>query len=141
MAASPLKLEMIPPTGERLLRFIGDRIRFTLRRAGDEWFVELAFTEVGWFKAKAYAVDERGRQIWPDGPDIGLSVHPDSYRTANTIYCAFTRLFGETKTAVTTADKKLEAQLKQLDKQGYMVVPASGKLRDLVKELPHIIDT
>jgi predicted glycogen debranching enzyme len=189
MAASPLKLEMVPPTGERLLRFVGDRIRFMLRsaaplpdgwrgllrtnlgrgsvlrreiitsrggerpmsgeswrdipmrREGDEWFVELAFTEVGWFKAKAYAVDERGWQIWPDGPDIGLSVHPDSYRTANTIYCAFTRLFGETKTAVTTADRKLEAQLKQLDKQGYTIIPASGKLRDLVKELPHIIDT
>src|SRR5882762_11021444 len=172
MAASPLKLEMVPPTGERLLRFIGDRIRFTLRsaggqpltdgwrgllrtnlgrgsvlrreiitsrggerpmssaswrdipmrREGDEWFVELAFTEVGWFKAKAYAVDERGWQIWPDGPDIGLSVHPDSYRTANTIYCAFTRLFGKTKNTVTTAERQFDAQLKPLDKQGYAVI-------------------
>src|SRR5436190_19245501 len=33
MAAPPLKLEMTPPTGERLLRFVGDRIRFTLRSA------------------------------------------------------------------------------------------------------------
>src|SRR5213592_2243782 len=110
MAAPPLKLKMTPPTGERLLRFVGDRVRFTLRsadgtplpanyravlrtnlgrgrvlrreiinsrggekpktgaswrdipmrREDDAWFIELTLTEVGWFKAKAYAVDEKG---------------------------------------------------------------------------------
>ena len=185
------RLEMIPPTGERLLRFVGDRIRFTLksagserlaqgwrgflrtnlgrgsllrqeilasrggerpvngaswrdipmRRDGDGWFVELTLAEVGYFKAKAYAVDERGWQVWPEGDDVGVSIHPDSYRTANTIYCAFPRMFGETKTAVTTADKLLDAQLKQLDKRGYSVIPPSGTLRDLSEQLPHIIDT
>jgi len=169
---------MTPATGERLLRFVGDRVRFTLRsadgkalpgkwrgllrtnfgrgqvlrneiitsrgsekpmtgaswrdvpmqREGDQWFIELTLAEVGYFKAKAYAVDERGFQFWPDGPDAGLSVHPSSYRTANTIYCAFTRLFGETKTAVTTANRQLEAQFKQLDKLGFAVIPPSGKL-------------
>src|SRR2546426_231792 len=191
MAALPLKLEMTPPTGERLLRFVGDRIRVTLRsadgkpvpdnyrallrtdlgrgavlrreiitshggerpmtgaswrdipmrRENDKWFIELTLTEVGYFKAKAYAVDEKGWQIWPEGPDTGISVHPDAYRTANTIYCAFTRLFGERKTATTTTDKQLDAQLKQLDKQGYTAIPPSSKLRDLTHELPHIIDT
>ncbi|PYJ82566.1 MAG: hypothetical protein DME22_18315 [Verrucomicrobia bacterium] len=190
MAAPPLKLEMVPPTGERLLRFVGDRVRFTLRsadgeplpggwrgllrtnlgrgqilrreiiisrggekpmtgaswrdvpmpREGDQWSVELTLTEVGWFKAKAYVVDEKGWQLWPEGSDASLSVHPDTYRTANTIYCAFTRLFGESKTLVATADRQFDAQLKQLDKQGYAVIPPSGKLRDLIKELPHIID-
>src|SRR5256886_198172 len=190
MSAPPLKLQMTPPTGERLLRFVGDRVRFTLRsadgeplpggwrgllrtnlgrgqilrreiiisrggekpmtgaswrdvpmrREGDQWSVELTLTEVGWFKAKAYAVDEKGWQLWPEGSDASLSVHPDAYRTANTIYCAFTRLFGETKSLVATADRHLDAQLKQLDKQGYAVIPPSGKLRDLIKELPHIID-
>jgi predicted glycogen debranching enzyme len=191
MAASPLKLEMFPPTGERLLRFVGDRIRFTLRntegkpmpennrallrtnlgrgavlcreiivsrggekpmtgaswrdvpmrREGDEWSVDLTLTEVGYFKAKAYAVDEQGWQIWPDGPDVGVTVHPDSYRGANTIYCAFPRLFGETKSAAATTDRQLDAQLKQLDKRGYTAIPPSGKLRDLIRELPHIVDT
>jgi hypothetical protein len=187
---SALRLEMAPVTGERLLRFVGDRIRFRLfsadnkplpdqwrgllranlgrgsvlreeiiasrggekpmsgaawrdipmRREGNEWSLELTLTEVGYFKAKAYAVDPKGWQTWPDGPDIGISIHPDAYRTANTIYCAFTRLFGESKTATTAADKHPEAQLKQLDKQGYAVIPPSGKLRDLIHELPHIID-
>ena len=68
-------------------------------------------------------------------------MHPDSYRTGNTIYCAFTRMFGETKTALSTENPKLEEQLKQLDEKGYSVIPPSGKLRDLVQQLPHIIDT
>src|SRR2546427_3210280 len=186
-----LRLEMSPATGERLLRFVGDRIRFSLlsadgkplpdrwrgllranlgrgsvlreeiitsrggekpmsgaswrdipmRREANEWSLELTLTEVGYFKAKAYAVDSKGCQVWPEGPDIGISIHPDAYRTANTIYCAFTRLFGERKTATTTTDKQLDAQLKHLDKQGYSVIPPSGKLRDLTQELPHIIDT
>ncbi|MBM3839082.1 MAG: amylo-alpha-1,6-glucosidase [Verrucomicrobia bacterium] len=185
------KPEMYPSPGERLLRFVGDTVRFTLRgrggqalppgfravlrtnlgRAatlreevihshakelpfagaswrdiplepvGHEWGVELSLVEVGFFKAKPYAVDPQGRQFWPDGPDVGITVHPNDYRTANTIYCAFTRLFGEKKTAPTTSAETWEAQVGKLDKQGYAVIPPSGKLRDLLRELPHIIDT
>src|SRR5438477_3060310 len=185
------RLEMAPATGERLLRFVGDRVRFRLlsadgkplpnqwrgmlranlgrgsvlreeiirsrggekpmsgaswrdipmRREGNERSLELTLTEVGYFKTKAYAVDSKGWQVWPDGPDIGISIHPDAYRTANTTYYAVTRLFAEWTTATTTTDKQPDAQLKQLDKQGYAVIPPSGKLRDLTRELPHIIDT
>ena len=106
-----------------------------------EWRRDLTLCEVGYFRAKAYAIDSQGRQYWPDGPDAGISIHPDSYRTANTIYCAFVRLFGETRTAITARNISLEDQLAQLDKRGYTVIPQSGKLRDLIKHLPHIVDT
>ncbi|HMJ91582.1 MAG TPA: glycogen debranching enzyme N-terminal domain-containing protein, partial [Candidatus Acidoferrum sp.] len=185
------RLIMTPTTGERLLRFVGDRVRFSLRMhdggalptgwsvrlrtnlgrarllrqeiiasypgrpplanaawhdvplefANGEWVRELTLTETGFFRAKAYAIDPDGRQYWPDGDDVGVSVHPDQYRTGNTIYCAFIRMFGETKHALTTADAKLEAHLKELDAKGYSVIPSSGKIRDLIKELPFIIDT
>ncbi len=183
-------LTMSPAPGERLLRFVGDRVRFSLRlpqgfpsgarallrtnlgkadrlrqeiiathagknpmsvafwrdiplqpETNGEWSIELPVTDVGFYRAKAYWIDSLGRQHWPDGADAGISVHPNIYRTANTIYCAFIRLFGQTKTAVTTTDDKLESQLQKLDQQGYTVIPPSGKLRDLIKELPHIIDT
>ena len=143
---------MTPAPGERLLRFVGDRVRFTLRdggpprspaetnaargvdcsapilaapppaavksspptpaapahagaswhdvpmqKTGDGWEIELPLAEAGFFKAKAYLLDAKGWQHWPDGPDVGISVHPNFRRTANTIYCAFTRLFGATK--------------------------------------------
>jgi len=107
---------------------------------GKGWSLSFSLTEPGFFSAKAYAIDPEGRQHWPEGPDFGVSVHPDAYRTANTIYCAFPRMFGGTRNAVTTADPKLDALLAPLDRDGYTVIPPSGKLRDLIRELPHIID-
>jgi starch synthase (maltosyl-transferring) len=185
------KAIMTPSPGDRLLRFVGDEIRFTLRSpvgffpsgsrallrtnhgkaaatraeiissyAGRHpmtvnfwrdvpmqqdpnglWSIVLPLTEVGYFHSKAYLVDARGRQIWPDGPDFGLSVHPNCYRSANTIYCAFTRMFGETKFAKSTADENLQRQLRALDERGFTVIPPSGKIRDLVRQLPHITQT
>ncbi|MEO7300496.1 MAG: amylo-alpha-1,6-glucosidase, partial [Verrucomicrobiota bacterium] len=183
------KPEMFPHAGERVLRFVGDTIPFTLRAndasknsrallrtnlgkgaatraeiissyAGSrplsiafwrdipmekiserEWRIELPLTEAGYFRAKAYVVDDQGKQAWPDGKDLGISVHPNSYRTANTIYCAFTRMFGDSKNLRTTRDPKLEAAMHQFDNLGYVVIPPSGKFRDLTKQLPHIIDT
>ena len=72
---------------------------------------------------------------WPTGPDAGISVHPDSYRTANTIYCAFARLFRRNKNrAHNRSIRKSDKELTSLDETGYTVIPPSGKLRDLVRE-------
>ena len=178
---------MTPAPGERLLRFVGDRVRFTLRaseerpgwrallrtnlgraaarrreiiaahaggalaagaswrdvpmqKTADGWQIELPLAEVGWFKAKAYLLDEKNWQHWPAGADVGISVHPNFTRTANTIYCAFTRLFGATKNLATTADEKLEQQLKSLESLGYATLPPSGKFRDLTNQLPFIVN-
>lgn len=182
-------LIMTPSPGDRLVRFVGDRIHFTLQHergerlpqgwkaslrtnlgrvarirdeilrahfhqvapAGDSWHdipmrptqegweLSLTLAEVGYFKAKAYATDPQGHQHWPSSPDFGLSVHPDLCRTANTIYCAFTRQFGNTKELTTNRSESLEEQLRKLDDRGYAVIPPSGKLRDLTQQLPHIM--
>src|ERR1700690_1703874 len=95
---------------------------------GDAWQIELPLAEAGFFKAKAYLLDPKGWQHWPDGQDVGISVHPNFARTANTIYCAFTRLFGAAKNLSSTRDDKLEARLRQLDDLGCAVLPPSGKL-------------
>jgi len=182
---------MTPVAGERLLRFVGDRVQFMLRDENDRhardgwrallrtnlgratelrheiisahagsavhagtswrdlpmqktdagWQIELPLAEVGYFKAKAYLLDVKGWQHWPDGADVGISVHPNFARTANTIYCAFTRLFGATKILAFTHDEKLEEQIKPLDEKDFIVIPPSGKLRDLARQLPHIVQT
>ena len=75
------------------------------------------------------------------GPDVGISVHPDGHRLGNTVYCAFTRLFGESRSARSTRDQKREAMLTRLDDEGYIVIPRSATLRDLIQQLPHIIET
>ena len=110
-----------------------------MQKNGDVWQIELPLTETGFFKAKAYLLDAKGWQHWPDGPDIGICVHPGFARTANIIYCAFTRLFGPTRNQSSTSDTKLEAQIGLLDKKKIAVIPPSGKLRDLTRQLPHII--
>ena len=180
---------MTPAPGERILRFVGDKIIFQLRdgknpaqknlraflrtnlgraaarrreiisahagnvaaagiswrdlpmqKISDGWQIELPLAEAGYFKAKAYLLDEKNWQHWPDGSDVGISVHPNFARTANTIYCAFTRLFGATKNLPSTADEKLESQLKSLEASGYATLPPSGKFRDLAKQLPFIVN-
>ena len=180
-------LSMTPPPGERLLRFVGDRVRFTLQagaasvgwrallrtnlgraalrrreiisahaggaaaagaswrdvpmqKTADGWQIELPLAEVGWFKAKAYLLDEKNWQHWPAGADVGISVHPDFSRTASTIYCAFIRLFGASKNLSSTADQNLETQLKSLEALGYATLPPSGKFRDLARQLPFLVN-
>ncbi len=182
---------MSPVPGERLVRFVGDKILFTItagkdsgaaqkwtarlrtnlgraaarrqeiltahagravvansswrdvpmKRTAHGWQIELPLAETGYFNAKAYLLDENNWQHWPDGPDAGISVHPNFSRTANTIYCAFTRLFGATKSLASTADEKLEVQLKALEAHGYATLPPSGKFRDLTRQLPFIVQT
>ena len=110
-----------------------------MRKKGNNWEIDLTLTEVGFFHAKAYFLDKNGRQHWPQGPDIGITVHPSLYRTANTIYCAFPRMFGEGKIAASKPHS--DPLVERLDKQHYAVIPPSGKLRDLTRQLPHIFET
>ena len=181
---------MSPAAGERLLRFVGDKILFSVKVAADVsraknwsarlrtnlgrakirrseiiaahaggataagaswrdmpmqptadgWQVELPLAEVGFFKAKPYLLDEKNWQHWPEGPDVGISVHPNFERTANTIYCAFTRLFGAAKNLASTADENLDARLKSFESLGYATLPPSGKFRDLTKQLAFIVN-
>ncbi len=189
---------MTPAAGERLLRYLGDRVTFTIacegevpaprpavetkaflrtnlgraRRlrsetiaalggqgtfaggswrdipmrlrshatGGSEWFLDLPMTEIGFFQAKPYVVDGEGTQSWPAGSDLGLSIQPSDYRTANTIYCAFTRMFGKSKTLASTRDALREGLLKSLDQEGYTAIPPSGTFRELAAELPHIVE-
>ncbi len=182
---------MTPAPGERVLRFVGDIVHFTLRNSTSalipggkallrtnlgkaarlrkeiiethagkrplsvafwrdipmepqpdgSWSLELPITEPGYFKAKAFFVDSFGQQAWPDGPDAGLCCHPNTYRTGNTIYCAFTRMFGASKKERSTRDAALDKKMRELDRRGYSVIPASGTFRDLERELPHIMGT
>ena len=111
-----------------------------MQKTADGWQIELPLAEVGYFQAKAYLLDGKNWQHWPDGSDVGISVHPNFARTANTIYCAFTRLFGATKNLASIADEKLDAQLKWLEALGYATLPPSGKFRDLARQLPFIVN-
>lgn len=133
----------------------------SMKEEGGGWSLELPLAEPGYFKAKAYLADARGWQHWPTGPDVGISVHPDGYRTGNTIYCAFARMFEGTGAGAVEAwggskgkktplsfgrgegedHREREKLLVGLEEEGYAVIPPSGTLRDLTAQLPHIFET
>lgn len=112
-----------------------------MRWVDGEWQLVLPLTEVGWFKAKPYLLEPHGSQHWPEGDDFGVSVHPNWARTANTLYCAFARMFGDTKSLTSSSSLQHKSQMAALNQLGYTVIPPSGKLRDLARQLPHIFDT
>ena len=108
---------------------------------GRSWQFSVSLVEPGFYHAKCYAIDPEGRLHWPEGSDFGVSIHPDAYRTANTIYCAFPRMFGPTRALASTVEPVTDKHVRVLDEKGYSVIPPSGKLRDLIAQLPHIVDT
>lgn len=177
---------MTPEAGERLVKYVGDRIevilsgppggqgaflRTNLGRAakqraldvltvesprhdgamawrdipmiwtGSHWSLKLALADPGFFEAKAYWRDSAGRQVWPEGGNVGYSVHPNQCRSANILYCAFPRLFGPYRDLAKSPDHGALPGVAQLDQAGYAVIPPSGKLRDLIQVLPHIFET
>ena len=105
-----------------------------------KWVLDLTLTEVGHFRAKAYVLDPDGHQHWPDGPDFGISVLPDSLRAGNTIYCAFPRMFGPSRIRRKAADPENEEKYRQMESEGLTVIPKSGTLRDLTAQLNHIFN-
>ena len=112
-----------------------------LPATAEGWALELPLTEVGCFRAKAYCLDAAGNQHWPEGEDVGLNVHPDHLRTGNSVYCAFPRMFGPGKRERATREPALDEQLNRLDQRGFTVIPPSGKLRELIACVPHILET
>ncbi|MBL9127795.1 MAG: amylo-alpha-1,6-glucosidase, partial [Verrucomicrobiales bacterium] len=183
-------IQMSPEPADRLVRFVGDTLRFSVSRGpeatptagwqarlrttlgraevardeiirahvskippfgarwhdvplnwdGSRWTRDFVLCETGYASAKAYLIDPNGYQHWPHGADVGISVHPDWTRTANTIYCAFTRLFGTTRNATRLRPEPEESTLLDLEKRGYATLPASGTFRDLARQLPHIVE-
>ena len=107
----------------------------------DRWVVTVALAETGFFESKAYVMDHKLWQSWPDGSNICVAVHPDCTRTANTIYCAFPRMFGPNAPLASTEPPPESKEVEVLDGLGYATLPASGKLRDVTRRLPHIVQT
>ncbi len=113
-------------------------------KTGDTTFeINVALTEVGHFEAKCCLFpDDTVEPVWPDGDNVHINVEPAEYCCANSIYCAFVRQFGPNKNnAFSKPVLQLPGEtLNDLDSSGFTVIPPSGKFRDLIKELDHIVD-
>ena len=100
--------------------------------------VKLPLLKVGHFSYKCFVEMPDGSIIWADGDNNYVNVEPSEYRSDNSVYCAFVRQFGPNKTLDEAGTD--DSPVLELDKKGYTVIPPSGKFRDLIKELDHIIN-
>ncbi len=112
---------------------------FEMTLNGGIWHIDMPLNETGLFKAIAWVEDSSGFQHWAEGGNITINVHPAHTRHGNSIYCAFPRLFGSTKTTSQAATLPLDEPLAKLEESRWTIIPPSGTLRDLKSELPHII--
>jgi predicted glycogen debranching enzyme len=99
--------------------------------------IKIPLLKIGHFGYKPY-LQIAEELVWPESVDSEVNVEPPAYRTNNTVYCAFVRQFGENKYKRSAGTD--HATIESLDQQGYTVIPPSGKFRDLIKELKHIIN-
>ena len=122
-----------PPLGR-------DWFDIPMKRVDDRNFlITLPFCEVGHFEAKCFFLsDDATIPVWPEGPNVVINVEAADTCCANIIYNAFVRQFGPNKldNLLNTAENDL---IRDLDKNGYAVIPPSGTFRDLIKELDFII--
>ena len=105
---------------------------------GEGFSIELPLLETGHFLAKAYCRHESGQQHWPEGRDLSIAVHPDRLRSGNVIYCAFARVMG--RFVLPPQTPTVQTAMRELDEQGWSVIPPSSTLRNLTRALPHIFE-
>lgn len=104
------------------------------------YHIDLPLCEVGCFEAKVwYKSNNEAKPIWPSGDNVHIKVEPATTVAHNSVYVAFTRMFGPNKYKIANSKEDTE-HLKALDAKGYHVIPPSGTFRDLKKELHHIIN-
>ena len=93
------------------------------------WELELPLAEPGFFKAKAYLLDQRGWQHWPRIRMWGF--RPPGLRTrGNMVSCAFPRMFGPGKHAAISPRGDVASVARSLDDRDYTVISPSGKLEN-----------
>ncbi|MFI4910033.1 MAG: amylo-alpha-1,6-glucosidase [Sedimentisphaeraceae bacterium JB056] len=105
-----------------------------------EYRLKVAVTETGWFAAKTLFIKPDGKVDWPAGKNVYIKVEPADTACNNTIYTVFPRQFGEmSKNFLYSQVKNHSGNMKELDNNGYIVIPPSGKFRDVIEELDFII--
>ncbi len=119
----------------------GDWSDVPMKRVDRRTFsVTLALTEVGHFEAKAFFLKAGASgPSWPPGPNTVINVKPAVSYAGNTVYNVFVRQFGRNLEKQALAPVTPD-DLENLDREGYAVIPPSGKLRDVIEHLDHIVD-
>lgn len=105
---------------------------------GSQYALALPLLESGRFEAKAFLLPKPGDEpIWPAGGNVVIKVEPAEYCCSNCIYTAFVRQFR--RTGGECPPREEPAQIEELERLGYAVIPHSGTFRDLIRQLDFIM--
>lgn len=108
---------------------------------GGRYRCTLPLCEVGVFEAKCLFVTAAdGGCHWVPGANVRIKVEPAGTAARNAIYNAFVRQFGRYAAGPGRGEDCLRAE-GFLDGQEYTVLPPSGRFRDVLRQLPHIMGT
>ncbi|MBW2099501.1 MAG: glycogen debranching enzyme N-terminal domain-containing protein [Deltaproteobacteria bacterium] len=112
-----------------------------MKRLDNQHFkLTLPLCDIGHFKAKCLFLKEgESDPLWPEGKNTVINVEPADTCCANTIYNTFVRQFGPNKSGASIPTPSEKECIKNLDSEGYTVIPPSGTFRDLIKHLDFII--
>ncbi len=138
-AAKIIRREIIDQVEKNQIKLDAAWYDIEMPKKNDGTFkVTLPLYETGFFQAKCFFIpDESDTPVWPSGSNTVLNVEPAGTCSSNIIYNAFVRQFGKSKKSL-DLNKETTTMIETLDKQGYTVIPESGKFRDLQKEVPFI---
>ena len=138
--ASKARSEIIQKVEKEEIRLSGAWYDIPMKPAGDKLFsVQVPLTEPGHFKAKSFFMEQGSSDpLWPEGDNCVINAEPAATCGANMIYNAFVRQFAERFRGKGSEKERVRHLAEEIEKQGYTVIPESGKFRDLKEEIPFI---
>ena len=104
-----------------------------------DFSLTLALSEPGIFSAKIWFLKEgESKPLWTEGENITFKVEAARNVGANMLYSLFVRQFGPNMYEKHSKNE-YEGAIRELDEQGYTVIPPSGTFRSVIKHLDFII--
>jgi len=137
--ASKARSEIIQKVEKEEIRLSGAWYDIPMKPDRDNCFsVTVPLTEPGHFQAKCFFMEQGSSDpVWPEGDNCVINAEPAATCGANMIYNAFVRQFAETFRDG-SEKKRVRELAEKIEKEGYTVIPESGKFRDLKEKIPFI---
>lgn len=138
--ASKARSEIIQKVEKEEIRLSGAWYDISMNPAGGTLFsVTVPLTDPGHFQAKCFFMEQGSSDpLWPEGDNCVINAEPAATCGANMIYNAFVRQFGEPFRSQGTEKDHVRDLAEKIEKEGYTVIPESGKFRDLKEKIPFI---
>ncbi len=101
--------------------------------------IDVPLLETGNFQGKAYVLRSNNQLVWPCGENIKIKVEPAHTYASNNVYTAFVRQYKNKM--LEDAENRFSIVSRDMEDNGYTVIPPAGTFRNLKKKISEIVDT